>query len=133
MTLTDKTDNLLYYNCITNHDEHTFRYNIEQKKWEKIIIKTKIILHYKENPCDQPQTSVTKNIVEINQKPSNDLAKINNTGKTKKGLKKAKKPEQAGIKEPSDSTQTTIAEQTETEKTEANKLSKKKREIPVNV
>jgi hypothetical protein len=133
MTLTDNTDNLLYYNCITNHDEHTFRYNMEQKKWEKIIIKTKIILHYNENPCNQPHTSVTDHIVEINQKPGNDLAKISNTDKTKKGSKKAKKPEHAGIKELSDPAQTTTAEQTKTHKKEAEKLAKKKREIPVKV
>ena len=42
MILTENTGKLLYYNCQEKHKEHTFRYNIEQQKWEKIMIKTNI-------------------------------------------------------------------------------------------
>ena len=51
MSITENNDNMLYYNCIEKHDEHIFRYNIVQKKWEKITFQSKIILHYKEDPC----------------------------------------------------------------------------------
>ena len=50
MTNTENNDNFLYYNCVEKHDEHTFRYNIVQKNWEKIIVQSKIMLHYKEDP-----------------------------------------------------------------------------------
>ena len=51
MIITENNDNILYYNCVEKHDEHIFRYNIIQKKWEKITVQSKIILHYKEDPC----------------------------------------------------------------------------------
>ena len=56
MILTEYNDKLLYYNCQKKHSEHTFRYNIDQKKWEKIIIKTKLILHYNKNPLNEIKT-----------------------------------------------------------------------------
>jgi len=53
MTLIENNNNSLGYSCIEKPDEHNFRYNITQKKWEKIIIKTKLILHYNKNPCEE--------------------------------------------------------------------------------
>ncbi len=139
MTLTDKTDNMLYYNCITEHDEHTFRYNIKQKKWEKIILKTKIILHYNEDPCDEPQTPITNHIVEVTKDSNNDQTKNTNTNTTKRTqVKKAKKPETAGIKtstEPPKTSKEQPPQKTETiteqGTTEENKMTKEQLEIPV--
>lgn len=53
MRLTESTDNLLYYNCVQKHEKHAFRYNIEQQRWEKIIINTKRIFNYNEDPCEE--------------------------------------------------------------------------------
>jgi len=137
MTLTDKTDNMLYYNCITEHDEHTFRYNIKQKKWEKIILKTKIILHYNEDPCDKPQTPITDHIVEVSIGADNDQPKTANKKTTKTRLKKTKKPEATGTKTPSDTSKTSEEQLSQTETlteqatTEENKLTKEQMEIPV--
>ena len=118
MTLTDKTDNMLYYNCIKEHDEHTFRYNIKQKKWEKIILKTKIILHYNEDPCDEPQTPITNHVVEVTKDAGNDQPKNVNTKTTKKAqAKKAKNQEPAGIKTQSEPPKT--AEEQLPQKTES--------------
>ena len=60
MTLTEKTDNILYYNCVEKHEKHAFRYIIDQKKWEKVILKTQRMLNYKEDPCDdKPRITTT--------------------------------------------------------------------------
>ena len=34
-------------------NSHNFRYDIENKKWEKLIIKTKPLLKYKEAPYEE--------------------------------------------------------------------------------
>ena len=36
MSFTKNANNFLYYRCLEEHGKHTFRYNIVQKKWEKI-------------------------------------------------------------------------------------------------
>jgi hypothetical protein len=70
MTLTESTDNSLYYNCVEKHEKHAFRYNIDQKKWEKIILKTKRILNYNEDPIDnEPQITTTPYKAEETSKP----------------------------------------------------------------
>lgn len=90
MTLTENTDNLLYYNCIKKHDEHAFRYNITQKKWEKIIIKTKLILHYNENPSEEPLTEASNHDNESNEikdqvQPTSNTSNLTETnGKSQK-------------------------------------------------
>ena len=56
MRLTETTDNILYYNCVQKHEKHAFRYNIEQQRWEKIILNTKRIFNYNENPCEETTT-----------------------------------------------------------------------------
>lgn len=53
MVLVENKDNILGYSCLENPDEHNFRYNITRKKWEKIIIQTKVILHYNKDPCEE--------------------------------------------------------------------------------
>lgn len=102
MALTDKTDEILYYNCLEKHDEHVFKYNISQKKWEKITIKSRIILNYKENPCkDNTQTNNIKEKKIINdvQEPENSSNLIEISGI---GSKRAKELESVGIKTISD-------------------------------
>lgn len=53
MKLVQTSENLLTYDCLENPEEHVFRYNINQKTWEKVMIKTKLILRYKQNPCEE--------------------------------------------------------------------------------
>ena len=53
MVLVENKDNILGYSCLEKPDEHNFRYNIARKKWEKIIIQTKVILNYNEDPCEE--------------------------------------------------------------------------------
>ena len=50
MILVENRDILVGYSCLENPEEHNFRYNLTKRKWEKILIKTKIILHYNQNP-----------------------------------------------------------------------------------
>lgn len=54
MTLIKNKDNILGYSCLEKPDEHNFRYNITRKKWGKIILKTKLIVYYNKNPCEEP-------------------------------------------------------------------------------
>ena len=51
MILIENSNNTLGYSCLEKPDKHNFRYTINEKKWEKIIVKTKRILHYNKNPC----------------------------------------------------------------------------------
>lgn len=106
MTLVEKNENLLGYNCLEKPNEHNFRYNITQKKWEKKIIKTKLILHYNQNPCEESliETSsaiyeIEKILIETVQKPENisDLTGIKGIGS-----KRAVELELSGVKTVSD-------------------------------
>ena len=102
MTITDETDNILYYNCLEKHDEHVFKYNIIQKKWEKITVQSKIILHYTENPCED--------VINVNDgietKLINPVQESENTSNLVEikgiGLKRAKELESVGVKTISD-------------------------------
>lgn len=60
MILIDNNDNLLSYSCLKKPDEHNFRYNLTQKKWEQLIIKTKLVLNYNHNPCKQNSAATSK-------------------------------------------------------------------------
>jgi hypothetical protein len=105
MTLTENTDNLLYYNCVKKHDEHAFRYNIEQKKWEKIIIKSKLILHYNENPCEETILETSNSDSEPSTTSDQVQAKTNTQKSTETketNKKRAEKLELAEIKTASD-------------------------------
>lgn len=99
MILTENTGNLLYYNCQENHHEHTFRYTIDQKKWEKILIKTKLILNYNNDPIETTRDNIIKCEKKFNEIPdpvstkTTDLIKINGIG-----LKRAEELESAGVK-----------------------------------
>ena len=53
MTLIRNSENILGYSCLEKPDEHNFRFNMTHKKWEKIIIKTKLVIHYNEDPCEE--------------------------------------------------------------------------------
>jgi hypothetical protein len=105
MTLTENTDNLLYYNCIKKHDEHTFRYNITQKRWKKIIIKTKLILHYNENPCEEHLTEASNHDNESNEindqvQPTANTSNLTETnGKSQKRNKKVELAEIKAVSE----------------------------------
>ena len=106
MSLTESSDNVLYYSCLATPEEHTYRYDLVQKKWEKVIIKRKLILHYGENPCETPKvhTSVPAHefadslIDSVNEVENvSNLVEINGIGS-----KRAKELELAGVKSISD-------------------------------
>ena len=101
MVLTENAGNLLYYNCTENHNEHAFRYNVEQKKWEKIIVKTKLALHYNNNPIEESVENFSKTENKSNRTPDRNganpqilnLKEINGIGS-----KRAQELESAGIR-----------------------------------
>ena len=105
MALTENTDDILYYGCLENHNEHIFRYNMVQKKWLKIIIKTKLIFSYNKNPCEEPLIK-TSNVVGESQKKLDQAQvthDISNLTEIKGvGSKRAKELERAGVKTTSD-------------------------------
>ena len=53
MSLIENKEKTLGYSCLKFPEEHNFRYYIDQKRWKKIVISTKLILHYNENPCQE--------------------------------------------------------------------------------
>ena len=53
MVLIENKEKTLGYSCRKNPDEHNFRYYSDQKRWKKIVITTKLILHYNENPYQE--------------------------------------------------------------------------------
>jgi len=52
MRLVFHNERFLGYRCLLKPNTHNFRYNIERERWEKIIIKTKPIIGYKESPYE---------------------------------------------------------------------------------
>ena len=52
MRLVFQNGSFIGYRCLLKPNSHNFRYTIARKKWEKIIIKTKPIIGYKESPYD---------------------------------------------------------------------------------
>ena len=50
MRLVFQNERFLGYRCLLKPNSHNFRYDIERKRWEKIILKTKPIIGYKELP-----------------------------------------------------------------------------------
>ena len=61
MSLVENAGNLLYYRCLEKFDEHTFRYNIEQKRWEKIVFSAKRIFNYTEDPLEHQTNQIHDN------------------------------------------------------------------------
>ena len=105
MNLTENTENFLYYNCIENHDEHVFRYNILNKKWEKISTRTKLVLNYYKNPLEVQEIKIRNSINKSERKPTKDRikAKISKLSEIKGiGSKRAEQLELAGVKTVSD-------------------------------
>ena len=143
MILTENTGKLLYYNCQEKHKEHTFRYNIEQKKWEKIMTKTKLILNYNNDPLEASPDNISKLENKTNKTPDQtqvatrlpDLTEINGIGS-----KRAEELESAGVKTVADLAKRSpklLAEKTGLPITqistwiiEANKLKKTPNKIP---
>ena len=52
MRLVFQNERYIGYRCLLKPNSHNFRYNIEKKLWEKIIIKTKPIFYYKQSPYE---------------------------------------------------------------------------------
>jgi len=52
MRLVFRNERFLGYRCLLKPNTHNFRYNIERKRWEKIVIKTKPIIGYKNSPYE---------------------------------------------------------------------------------
>ena len=103
MVLIEDNNTILSYRCLEKPEEHNFRYSINLKKWEKLIVKTKIVLNYNKNPC---QESIVKTPNVINDSEKNLLegqfqriVNISNLTEIKGiGLKRAEELELAGIK-----------------------------------
>ena len=106
MTLIENHDNTLGYSCLAKPSEHNFRYNLIRKKWKKIIFKTKLIVHYNKDPCEEylikssnviakPKKIVVDTVLELKNK--SNLTEINGIGS-----KRAKELEIAGVKNISD-------------------------------
>lgn len=74
MALIENKENTLGYSCRKNPDEHNFRYYKDQKRWKKIVISTKLILHYNENPFKETviQPSDPFNNIKINRTNSTE-------------------------------------------------------------
>ncbi len=103
MVLIEDNNTFLSYRCLEKPEEHNFRYNINRKKWEKLIVKTKIVLNYNKNPC---QESIVKTPNVTNDFEKNLLegqfqriVNISNLTEIKGiGSKRAEELELAGIK-----------------------------------
>ena len=52
MRLVFQNERFLGYCCLLKPNTHNFRYNIERKRWKKIMIKTKPIIGYKRSPYE---------------------------------------------------------------------------------
>jgi hypothetical protein len=52
MRLVFQNKRFLGYRCHLKPNTHNFRYDIERKRWEKIIIKTKPVVGYTKSPYD---------------------------------------------------------------------------------
>jgi hypothetical protein len=52
MRLVFKNERYIGYRCLLKPNSHNFRYDIERKRWEKIIITTKPIIGYKQSPYE---------------------------------------------------------------------------------
>ena len=106
MTLIENNDNSLGYSCLEKPDEHNFRYNITQKKWEKIIIKTKLILHYNKNPCEEFLIVPSEVVNKTEKTPIDQVQEPENTSNLTEikgiGSKRAEELEGAGVKTVSD-------------------------------
>ena len=106
MSFTKNANNFLYFGCLEKRGEHTFRYNIVQKKWEKMIIKSKLILHYNEHPYEEPIIESSSAIYETNKILMGTVQEsetISNLTEIKGiGVKRAKELEILGVKTISD-------------------------------
>ena len=103
MVLIEDNDNFLGYRCLEKPEEHNFRYNINQKKWEKLIVKTQMVLNYNKNPC-QESIIKTPNVANDSEKKLIEaqfqgIAITSNLIEIKGiGLKRAEELELAGIR-----------------------------------
>ena len=52
MRLIFKNERYIGYRCLLKSNSHNFRYDIERKRWEKLIVKTKPVLGYKKSPYE---------------------------------------------------------------------------------
>jgi len=52
MRLVFQNERYLGYRCLQKPNSHNFRYDIARKRWEKIIIKAKPLLGYKNSPYE---------------------------------------------------------------------------------
>ena len=103
MVLIEDNDNFLGYRCLEKPEKHNFRYNINQKKWEKLIVKTQMVLKYNKNPC-QESIIKTPNVANDSEKKLIEvqfqgIVSTSNLTEIKGiGLKRAEELELAGIK-----------------------------------
>ena len=101
MTLIQNSENILGYSCLEKPDEHNFRFNMTHKKWEKIIIKTKLVIHYNEDPCEEFLIEPLNVSYEIEKTLFDTIAESHRTSELTEikgiGSKRALELEDAGI------------------------------------
>ena len=103
MVLIEDTPTFLSYGCLEKPEEHNFRYRINQKKWEKLIITTKIVLNYNKNPCQESIVKTPNIVNDFERKLLEDqfqgIVNISNLTKIRGiGSKRAEELELAGIR-----------------------------------
>ena len=106
MTLIENKEKTLGYSCLKNPDEHNFKYYIDQKRWKKIIINTKLILHYNKNPYEDTVIQPSNLFNRIKKTPINSMQEPKKFMEltTIKGIgpKRAQELNQIGVKTVSD-------------------------------
>ena len=103
MVLIEEDNTFLSYRCLEKPEEHNFRYKKNRKKWEKLIVKTQMVLNYNKNPC-QESIIKTPNVANDSEKKLIEaqfqgIASTSNLIEIKGiGLKRAEELELAGIR-----------------------------------
>ena len=106
MNLIEHNVDYLVYRCLEKPVEHNYRYQIKEKKWEKLIIQTKLVIYYNNNPYDKPiddDSNINNEIEKIlldavqNSEIRTNLTEIKGIGS-----KRAEELESAGVRTLSD-------------------------------
>ena len=103
MVLIEDNNTFLSYRCLEKPEEHNFRYSINRKKWEKLIVKTKIVLNYNKNPCKESVVKTPNIVNDFERKLLEDqfqgIVNISNLTEIRGiGSKRAEELELAGIR-----------------------------------
>jgi hypothetical protein len=102
MALINNSPDYLHYRCLEKPEEHSFRYSINQKKWEKLVIKAKLLLNYDINPCEETSIYNANIAYDFERHIQNQFHGVTYTSNLTEvkgiGSKRAKELELAGVK-----------------------------------